>query len=172
MRTHILTGLSVLLLLAAPSHGENSAPAPSTLAGLRGVRVEVVHLAPEVEDKGITPFVVAAEVESRLKDSGVPVFASGAPELAPGLQTLYVEVNVMLDAYSDSCTWAVRMDLMQAVRLERSMDSQAVMASTWSTGGVAFVTKEWRRAVLDDVVAYTDQFIAALAAANPDGIEP
>jgi hypothetical protein len=172
MKTRILVGLSLLVSLAAPSHGQNSAFTRSTMAGLRGVMIDVVHLAPEIEDKGMTPFVIAVEVERRLKESGVPVYTSGAPELAPGLPTLYVEVNAVLHEYSERCTWAVRVDLMQAARLERSMDSQAVMASTWSVGGVGYVTTDWRRAILDDVIVYTDRFVEAFAAANPDGIEP
>jgi len=142
------------------------------MAGLRGVIVQVERLAPEVEEKGITPFVLTTQIEGRLKESGIPVLDSGSAGIAPGYPTLYVEVNAMLDEYSDRCSWSVRVDFMQFVRMERDPDTNAIMASTWSVGGVGFVTKEWRKAIVDDVLYYTDQFVAAFGAANPDGIEP
>lgn len=134
--------------------------------------VQVERLDPEVEDKGITPFVLTAQIESRLKDSGIPVLDSGSARAAPGYPTLYVAVNALVDEYSDRCTWSVRLDFMQFVRMERNPETNAIMASTWSVGGVGFVPKEWRKAIVDDVLYYTDQFVEAFAAANPDGIEP
>jgi hypothetical protein len=172
MKTHAFVTFTFLLLLCVPSHGQNSADSRPSMTGLRGVLVQVERLAPEVEDKGITSFVLAAEIESRLKDSGIPVLRAGSAGVAPGFPTLYVEVNAMFDKYSDRCTWSVRVDFMQYVRMERNPDTRAVMASTWSVGGVGFVMEDWRKAIVDNVLYYTDQFVAAFAAANPDGIAP
>lgn len=172
MRTHVILYILIVLLVNVPSHSQDSVDTRTTMTGMPGVMLDVVPMSPEMEERGITAFVVSAAVEQRLKEAGVPVLQPGTPETAPGLQTLVVEVIALVDPYSDRCTWAVRLDLSQAVRLERQPDATAVMASTWSIGGVGYQEKDWRKGLIDDVVAYTDRFIEAFAAANPDGVSP
>jgi hypothetical protein len=164
--------LAILLLLTVPLHGQDTVESRDSLAGLPGIMLQIVPPAPEIAERGVPAEVIEAAVNLRLKEAGVPVLAADAPEVTPGLQTLYVEVMALLDEYTEQCTWAVRLDLVQAVRMERNPDTRALMASTWSVAGVSNPTKDWRKRMVDDVLYYTDRFIAAYAAANPQVVTP
>lgn len=173
MRAHVAISLTLALLLTVPLHGQDEPPrVPSTFEGLRGVMIDVEPPAPDLEEKGITAFVISTAVEKRLKESGVPVFPSDNPRLAPGFPALYVQVVTMYDEVSKQCTWSIRVELNQFVRMERDPETVAVAASTWGVGGIGSEAKNWRQALLDDVLNYVDQFVEAFAEANPEGIEP
>ena len=175
MKAHVTIFIVLVILLAIPLHGQDEppeAPAPNTFEGLGGVMIDVEPPDSSMQDAGITAFVISAAVEKRLKESGVPVFPPGDPRLAPGFPALYVQISALYDDFSKQCTWAIRVELNQFVRMERNPDTIAVAASTWSVGGLGYQTKEWRQALLDDVLNYVDEFVAEFAAANPEGIEP
>jgi hypothetical protein len=171
-RSYAAAYLALLLLLSVPSHGQDTVESRDTLAGLAGVAIEVVPTAPQLDERGMTAYVIEAEVERRLKEAGIPVLQPDAPELVPGLQTLYVEVLGIVDEYSDQCTWSVRVEVDQAVRLERNPDTIPFLSPTWSATGLGYQTKEWRKGIINDVLAYTDRFIEAFTAANPQEISP
>lgn len=164
--------LALLLLLTVPLHGQDTVETRNSLSGLTGVMLQVVPPVPALEDRGITAGVIEAEVVHHLKEADIPVLLPGDEATQPGLQTLYVEVMGIVDEYSDRCTWSVRLDLVQTVRMERVPDAPVVMASTWSVAGVAYQARGWREGVVADVGNYTERFVEAFAAANPGGITP
>lgn len=173
MKTLVAISIAAALLLGVPlSEQEDAPPFPSTFEGLRGVMIQVEPPDSSLENAGITAFVISTAVEKRLKESGVPVYPPGDPALAPGFPALYVQVSALYDEFSKQCTWSIRVELNQFVRMERDPDTIAIAASTWSVGGLGYQVKNWRQALIDDILVYVDQFVAEFAEANPEGIEP
>jgi hypothetical protein len=162
----------MVLLMTAPTRGQDPQPTPTTFEDLRGVVVQVEPTPPALHEAGMTAAVFSAEVERRLKLAGVPVFQPDDHRLAPGFPALYLQVNAIFDDFSKQCTWSIRVELNQFVRMERDPNTNAVAASTWSVGGLGFQIKDWRQGLVDDVLSYVDQFIEAFAQSNPEGIEP
>lgn len=162
----ILTTL--LCLLASQSYAENAPGAVPRLAGLEGVYVYVEPLGSEVEEKGITQSVLSAQVELRLREAGIPVFYSDADSLVVWpTPMLYLQVTALPGHFVDECVYAIRLELTQAVRLDRDGDVPAFPAATWADGGVGIGGRGWRQTLIDDVVGFTDHFIASYVAANP-----
>jgi hypothetical protein len=161
-----------MTLLLTPTHGQDAPSPPTTFEGLGGVTIMIEPPSEKLAEAGITETVLRAAVERRLKDAGVPVHPPGDPELAPGFPALYLQVITIFDDYSKQCTWSIRVELNQFVRMERNPDTVAVAASTWSVGGIGFQTRKWRDALLADVERYVDAFIETMAASNPEGLEP
>ncbi len=170
-KTYVAYYLLLALLFAAPLSAQEAPLPPDSFEGLPGVMIQVEPPTAGLEEAGITAFVISTAVERHLKDAGVAVFPVNALELAPGFPAIYVQVTAIVDEFSRECRWAIRVELNQFVRLERDPDTLSVAASTWSVGGIGFQTKDWRGALIDDVLIYTDRFIEAFAAANPVGIE-
>jgi hypothetical protein len=123
-------------------------------------------VAKDMEEKGMTTFVFAVEIERRLKQAGVRVLNVEFDEPVAGNPTLYLSVTAVIDEYVEHCAYSIRLELTQNVSLERRPDTTLEGIATWSTGGVGVYAKGWRQAILDDVSAYTDQFIDAYFAAN------
>lgn len=169
MKTLFSLSAICFLLLTGSSFGQNSAHTRSSLAGLGGVMIRVEPTAEELADKGMTDFVFAVEIERRLKEAGIAVINPEASEPEPGRPTLYLEVTALIDDYVDQVSYAIRLELTQAVRLDRDLDSKEFHVATWSVGGMGVYAKGWRQAMIDDVLGYTDEFIDAYFKANPSG---
>jgi hypothetical protein len=166
----MLPALFILLTLyhAGRCHADDSAGAVISLADLPGVAIVVEPVAKDLEDAGMTGFVFSVEIERRLKEAGVRVLNPEYDDPVEGNPTLYLVVTAVVDEYVEYCAYSIRLELTQTVRLERNPDVTVVGAPTWSTGGVGVHGKGWRQVLHDDVGAYTDRFIGAFAAANPN----
>jgi hypothetical protein len=164
---------SLFLLILAPvwtgsSPGEETPAQGGTLAGIQGVYVYVEPLDTDVENKGVTHKVISSEVELRLRRAGINVIRYESPDSIPGTPTLYVQVNALADEYIEQCSYAIRLELTQVVHLERNSGLAPFHAPTWGVGGIGIHLKGWRRALIDDVISYVDQFIDDYYLANPD----
>jgi hypothetical protein len=149
------------------SLGQDNSNPGGTLAGIQSIYIYVEPLNEAIRSKGITDDVLSAEVERRLREAGIPVTSYESPDSIPGSPTLYLQVNALADEYIEQCTYAIRLELVQAVRLERNPDSTPFYAPTWGVGGVGTHLKGWRHALIDTVIGYVDQFIDAYFLANP-----
>lgn len=136
-----------------------------TVGGIAGVNVQVAPLNADAERDGLVPADIRADVESRLKASGIRIFTQ--VELfseAPGTPILYLAITTLrLDGVY---AYSVGLQLWQAVTLVRDPTVRA-LAATWSIPPVigtvqathlAEVTKAVRSAV--------DSFIQDYVAAN------
>ena len=167
MRTVLILFVFVTAVPISPAHGQNSAETRATLANLPGVAIHVTRLAVEIESLGITSGVFRVEVERRLKAAGLTILHPDVQEPAPGDPTLHLDVTAVVDDPPDQISYAIRLELTQTVRLDRDPSFQVFHVVTWSVGGVAVYAKGWRRAIIEDVLGYTDEFVAAYSAANP-----
>lgn len=159
--------LGTLLVAAGLTLGRPPAKSGPTFAGLEGVAIVVDSLAENIETMGITHGVLSAYVEQRLRDAGVEVVPLEGPRAQPGDPALHVTVMTLWDQYVGQVTYSIHLSLTETVRLERDPEL-TVRAPTWSTGGIGICAKGWRKALVDDVLAFTDEFIGAYAAANAD----
>lgn len=159
---------ALLCLLVGQTHGKNTADTATTLTGLDGVYIFVEPLAPEAEERGITDVVLGAEVELRLREAGIPVlYPTPDGRQALGTPTLYLQVTALVGEHIDECVYAIRLELTQDVRLAHAEDAPAFPAATWGIGGVGTAGREWRQALIDDVIGFTDQFVESYVAVNP-----
>jgi hypothetical protein len=164
--------VSLFMLILAPlmtgsSLGQDTPDPGSTLTGIQSVYIFVEPLAAEVENKGITHEVLAAEVERRLRQAGVGVTSFESPDSIPGTPTLYLQVTALTEEHIEQCTYAIRLELTQSVHLDRNPALTPFHAPTWGAGGVGIQLKGWRQAIIDDVISYVDQFVDAYFLANP-----
>jgi hypothetical protein len=155
------------LVLTAPSRGQNSPESRATLAGLQGVVVYVDTLSSELPLKGITRDVLRLKVESGLREAGIPVFHSPLKAPLPGDPVLYLGVTTIFDEIERGCVCGIRLELTQTVRLHRNPGYVVFGVPTWGVGGVARYTKAWRDEMIEDVAAFTSEFIDAYYRANP-----
>jgi hypothetical protein len=138
----------------------------ATLAGLRGVNLQIAPMNADAEQDGLTPADLRAEVESRLREAGIRVFTQA--ELlseAPGMPFLHLDVSTLrLDAFY---AYAIRLELWQAVRLTRDPTIQC-LAVTWSTTGVLGTVRATSLSDARDAVRpVVDEFVSDYLAANP-----
>jgi len=157
----------VIVLLGGQAYGQDTPESRSRLSALSGVYISVDSLSLEMEDRGMTTDVIHAHVEKTLRQFGVPVLL---PDAEGGIDTtqpvLYIGITALLEPGIEQCAYAIRVELTQSVKLDRSDLSAPFYAATWSSGGVGFFRRGWRQAIIDDVIAYTEVFADAYLLAN------
>jgi len=159
--------LPSVLLLVTSVHGQESEVQQSVLTGLPGVSVVVEPLSEDLIGHGITTEGIDVDVRLRLKEAGVRVFDPEIDDIPAGNPTLYIQLTAILSPGVERCTYTIRLDVLQAARLERDPDFPSLQLPTWGVGGVSIQGRSWRQAIFDDVLAYTDTFVTAFQAANP-----
>jgi hypothetical protein len=131
------------------------------------VVVYVDTLPADMPQKGITRDVIKLNVERRLREAGISVLIPPLKEPLPGTPVLYLGLTTIFDEVERGCVCSIRLELTQTVRLDRNPDFVVFGMPTWSVGGVAVYHKKWREAMIQDVLAFTDEFIDAYYTANP-----
>ena len=165
----LLAGLAAFLLPATAPHSDGPKPVvpANTLTGVTGIIIAVDSLSRAVEESGVTTTVLAVEIERVLREAGITVVDSSLTVPPPGSAVLHLAVTTLLDRYVDHVTYAIRLELKQAVRLERDPELPPILVPTWSIDGIGYFGSGWRRALVEDVAAFTSDFARAYAAANP-----
>ena len=112
--------LSFFLFLESSILAINGLSNRATLRGLKGVRVLVEKLPPEVEQEGLKRDQVQMEVESRLRTAGIKVLTKEEAFNTLGEPFLYINVNVNIaKTESDIYPYGIDMSLIQKVSLLR-----------------------------------------------------
>lgn len=140
--------------------------ARETLAGLTAVNVQVAPLNADAERDGLVSSEVREAVESMLRTAGItPLTPTELFYAARGTPILLLDVGtVKLDG---SYAYSVRLELYQAIRLERDPSVRA-LAVTWSAWGLMGTIGAAHLADLHDTVrAVVGEFIVDHRAANP-----
>ena len=130
-----------------------------TLKGLKGVRVVVEDLKPEVEQAGLTKASIQTDVELKLRLAGIPILTdSDAPFLLVDPQ--------ILRGSSGIWSFCIKVELGQKVFLSRA-PAIGLLASTWSVGSFGHVSEDTVRTLRDPIKDKVDQFINAYSSVNP-----
>ena len=138
------------------------------LRGLPGVQIVVKPINPDARRDGLDGGQIRSDVEAQLRKAGIRILAPSGSSRSPDSPHLYVRIGAVkhpngLYAYSTQVL------LAETVRLERD-PSIKVVATTWTTGGVAPVERPFLRdAVRQSVADKVGLFINDYAGANPNG---
>ena len=162
-----LTLTSVLLLsLAAAAWSFDTPAARATLKGIKALRVQVAPLPPDLQRLGLAWDQLQADVELRLRQSGITVSDPG--DTATPL--LWVALNSQHQTDSPILGFSIKVEFIQFVRLSRNRNIRAP-APTWTVDGVGTAdvrpseaTRTEIRGLLRDFV---DRFLNAYLEQNP-----
>ncbi len=156
--------VAVFLFCPAVTAQTDSQSSRQSLRDLTGVFVLVDKLLPDAEQDGLSSSQIQTDVEQRLKTAGIKVLTMEEMLKAPGMPTLYVDVNTLKrqDAYS----YSIEVILQQNVRLER--DSRVLfIAPTWKIGAVGWVGATNINQIRNGISDMLDRFITAYISVNP-----
>ncbi len=141
------------------------------LQGLEGVSVSVESIEPEVKKYGLTRQALQTDTELQLRQYGIKVLTREEHLSMPGMQYLYINVNVVIDEGDLTIAAAIRVELLESVLLLREPKRICMGATTWRRDSVVLVglrgIKDMREVVKDLV----NEFINDYLAANPKEIE-
>jgi hypothetical protein len=150
---YVLPAFLVLALLAMPSCAEKDVapfvPSDAVLAKLPGVELVIEGATKGGKEIGVTPDGARRVAELVLGQSRIPLLTREQRDAAAGQPVLYVNVNVVGDAY------AISVALLETVRLDRRRAT--VSAETWSVSG-AGTHGGSRQFVLDAVRRQVEMF--------------
>jgi hypothetical protein len=159
--------MSLWIFIAFPLYALNSEMNRATLQGLRGVRVLVEDLAPEVEREGLLTDQLQKSVEGRLRSAGIRVLTQEEAVKAPGEPYLYININInFAKGEEEVCSYSIDVALIQNVTLVR-IPKQTSYAVTWSTGGVGLIGKKSLSELKGSVEEILDIFVKAFLSVNP-----
>lgn len=169
LKTRIIIALVAFVCVGSTtaSWAQNSAVTRATMLGLPGVSIYVDSLSSEMVEKGMTRSVFKMKILLRLQEAGIPVLNLEVDEPVPGSPTLLLSITTLFDDVIDQCTYNIRLELTQTVRLERDPFFIVENVPTWSVGGIGVYASGWRDAMVEDVLGFTDQFVNAFVEANP-----
>jgi len=162
-----LTLTSVFLLcLAAPAWSFDTPAARSTLKGIKALRVQIAPLPTDLQRLGLAWDQIQADVELRLRQSGITVSQAEAT----ATPILWVALNSLPRGDSFFVSFSIKLDLVQFVQLARDM-SIGAPAPTWGLDTVGtgdlHPTEANRTAFRDFVRELVDRFINAYLEQNP-----
>jgi hypothetical protein len=159
--------IGIWIVAASPLYALNSEINRATIKGLRGVRVLVEDLAPEIEREGLVKDRIQKSLEERLRAAGIRVLTQEEAVKAPGEPYLYVNVNITFaKGEEEICSYSIDVALIQNVTLVR-FPKQTSYAVTWSTGGVGLIGKKSLGELNGSVEEIVDVFIKAFFSVNP-----
>jgi hypothetical protein len=160
----LLAAAAMLAAIPLSAAKETDRQGRASLAGIKGVGLVVEDLAPDAVQEGFSTQLVQADVEQKLRSSGIKVLSEEELLKAPGMPYLYVNIFTFKD--DEQYAYHITLELKQMAALVRKPGIK-LSASTWKTrvGGTVGIKKviELRAVVKDEA----NQFIAAWKAANP-----
>jgi len=148
----------VLLLLSVPVWASEP---PGTLQGIDALAVVVDQVAPDAERDGLSRAQLQADVELRLRQSGIKVDPASTYHLQVSLMTYRPPDRRSLYAFS------IALALLQPVRLIRYPTLVFNDGVTWRTGSVGLTERTRLREIRSFVIHDVDDFIHAFRAQNP-----
>ncbi len=170
--SHIVTTLiALLMILPGMVCGVDTEISRKTIKGLKGVRVQVAPIEPEIEKAGLTRSQIRTDVELKLRLTGLNVLTPkiSAKEDESIIEDAWPRIHVyavILNASSGASAYYVfniDLELIQLVYLARN--NKPAWATTWSTGGTGHSNEleKIRSAIKDSV----DVFLNAWLSVNP-----
>jgi len=153
---------AALLLLAAGTADVTAqmfvSTGRDTLRGLPGVEVIVEGVQPELERIGLTGASIRADVERRLRDARIEVYASQNANPSPAKAYLYVHINALTLPQAGGYAVAIQLHLRQTLRSPVT-GSNIVNAMTWDVQNVLGVRESAAQSVRAEVLTFVDQFV-------------
>ncbi len=159
--------IGILFFIASPLFALNSELNRTSLQGLKGIRVLVEDLNPEVERSGLTKAGLQKEVEGWLRAAGIRILSEGEAAQVPGDPYLYLNLNISLPKREEEpCAYSIDIGLIQNVTLIRN-PRETTYGITWSSGGVGLIGKKSLPQLKESVEDIVNIFIKAYFSVNP-----
>lgn len=162
-KKHLIAFIILLLILPGTVWGQqHSMIARETLRGIKGVKVAVEDIEPEIEREGLTPSLIQTDIELKLRMVGIKVLSAKEKGNEPGNPFIYANVNIA-KASGGMYVFNVELELVQNVYLQRN--DMLIYAPTWLTAkmGLAPHLNDVKNHIKDLI----DEFISAWLSVNP-----
>ena len=167
MKTAILGMIVAACLLFAGTAAADNETQRNTLAGLKGIYVEMESIDSEVERDGLSASAIQTDVELKLRQAGVTVLTHDQWLRTTGKPWLYLNVNVHKEPSWGGYVYGIKLHLIQEVTLTRAPRT-IIDAATWEAVGSVGIAGQARLSHIRDAAKdMVDQFINAYLAANP-----
>ncbi len=151
----------LMVLLPATVWGVDNKWSRETLQGINGVYLVVEVVEPEIERAGLTRVQIKADVELKLRMTGLNVLDPEEATKTPGRPWLAVYPNIQTT--DGVYVYATMLNLYQDVSLVRN--SNRSIASTWSTA--SYGTTLSLVNIRSKIKGLVDEFLNAWLSANP-----
>ena len=162
-----LIALIVVICLGAPSLSW-AYDQKEILRGLKGVKVVVENIPPDIERLGLTRRDIQSDVENRLRQAGIKVWPDYKP---PSMTALYVNVHTLNPSQAKSIiVYSINVMLFENSYLKRDIgsvgDLREVRAANWVKAMVGFTGTNNVREIRKKVEAEVDKFISDYKTVN------
>lgn len=137
----------------------------SNLKGLKAVGVIVAELDANLGRNGLTKEQIKADVEMRLKESGIGVLSGKERLRSPGQPYLYIAIESICASTTNVCTVSVAVRVIESIQADRDSAVRA-NASIWEKDVLTMLEKKHLDKVRGIVNAFVDQFKTAFRSAN------
>ncbi len=135
------------------------------LRGLKGVKVIVNYIPPEIERLGLTRELIQNTVETKLRKLGIKVYNKSA------MSTLFVRMNAINVKSKRIVIFHIGLNLVEWTYLKRGVgtvgDLMEVHATDWYNGKPGFVNTSSVKIILKTVEELVDKFSYDYLAVNP-----
>ena len=150
--------LSRIWLSVPPAFAGDSELERTSLRGLKGIKILVEKMPPQLENDGLNRKKLIVDIESRLKKAGIEVFNEEEVKKIPGLPYLYLNVNAVKNPRDKQYSYNIVIELKQVVLLRRN-PTISVFGTTWSTSRTGTVELKRLSKMRDDTITLLDIFI-------------
>jgi hypothetical protein len=138
------------------------------LRGLKGVKVVVERINPEVERLGLTANQLQSNVEAQVRKVGIKVLKAHKP---PAMTALYVNVYTLIPSQAKTIVvYAINIMVYENVYLKRDIgsvgDLKEVRAADWVDASVGLLGVNRVRDLYKKVELQVDKFISDYLAVN------
>lgn len=150
------------LLFSSPSFAFDQ---KKVLRGLKGVKVIVNYIPPEIERLGLTRDLIQKDVETKLQKIGIKVYNKSTVPI------LFIRVNAILVKGKGIIIFHIGLSLVELTYLKRGVgtvgDLMEVQATDWYNGKLGFVETSSVKIILKTVEELVDKFSYDYLAVNP-----
>jgi hypothetical protein len=138
------------------------------LRGLKGVKVVVINISPDIERLGLTQNQIQNNVETQIRKVGIKVFKTFNP---PAMSALFIDVHAINPYQAKSIVvYSINVLLFENAYLERGVgtvgDLKEVRAADWVSGSVGLIGTSHINDIYKKVELQVDKFISDYLAVN------
>ena len=135
-----------------------------TLVGLKGVRVVIEPLKPEIESDGLKESQIQNDIESKLKNVGIKILTRVERLQEKGRPSLYMNTNIF-KSKRGFYVYDIDIELNQKVILVRNPNIGEVFGSTWSTSVIGITPN--LNEIRNEIKELMEDFLNAWQSVNP-----
>jgi hypothetical protein len=160
--------LIAAVCLWAPSLSWAAYDQKEVLRGLKGLKVVVENIPPDIERLGLTKKDIQSDVEMKLRKAGIKVWPDFKP---PSMTALYVNVHALNPSQAKAIVvYSINIMVYENSYLKRDVgtvgDLKEVRAANWVKATVGFIGTQNIRDIRKKVEEQVDNFISDHQAVN------